>query len=106
MHNALKRQPVVVNPMLTHPEELRLSLSGDWGFRLDPEERGMREAWYRNPHVFLDTVQVPGCWQGQGFGSDAKEKHKEFGIEIEDDCFDTVHTLKMSDIYDLVGERL
>lgn len=31
---------------------------------------------------------------------------KEFGIEIEDECFDTVHTLKMSDIYDLVGERL
>ena len=34
------------------------------------------------------------------------ELEKEFGIEIEDDCFDTVHTLKMSDIYDLVGERL
>lgn len=34
------------------------------------------------------------------------ELEKEFGIEIEDDCFDTVHTLNMSDIYDLVGERL
>ena len=31
---------------------------------------------------------------------------KEFGIEIEDECFDTVHTLKMSDLYDLVGEKL
>lgn len=30
----------------------------------------------------------------------------EFGIEIEDECFETVHTLKMSDLYDLVGEKL
>ena len=82
MCNVLKRQPVVVNPMLTHPDEQRLSLSGEWRFRLDPDERGMREAWYRNPHVFLEAIQVPGCWQGQGFGSDAKEMHKEFGIEI------------------------
>lgn len=34
------------------------------------------------------------------------ELEKEFGIEIEDECFDTVHTLKMSDLYDLVGEKL
>ena len=34
------------------------------------------------------------------------ELEKEFGIEIEDECFDTVHTLKMSDLYDLVGERI
>ena len=34
------------------------------------------------------------------------ELEKEFGIEIEDECFETVHTLKMSDLYDLVGEKL
>ena len=30
----------------------------------------------------------------------------EFDITIEDECFDKVHTMKMSDLYDLVGEKL
>lgn len=34
------------------------------------------------------------------------ELEKEFGIEIEDDVFDKVHTFTVSDVYDLVGERL
>lgn len=34
------------------------------------------------------------------------ELEKEFGIEIEDDVFDKVHTFMVSDVCDLVGERL
>lgn len=34
------------------------------------------------------------------------ELEKEFYITIEDDVFDTVHQMKVSDVYDLVGERL
>lgn len=30
----------------------------------------------------------------------------EFGIDIENELFDTAHLLKVSDVYDLVGERL
>ena len=31
---------------------------------------------------------------------------QEFDIEIENELFDTAHQLKVSDVYDLVGERL
>ena len=34
------------------------------------------------------------------------ELEKEFGISIEDDAFNTVHQMKVSDVYDLVGERV
>lgn len=34
------------------------------------------------------------------------ELEKEFDIVIEDDVFDKVHTFTVSDVYDLVGERL
>ena len=30
----------------------------------------------------------------------------EFGIDIENELFDTAHLLKVSDVYDLVGERV
>ncbi len=82
MPNALKRQPVVVNPLFRHSDEQCLSLSGEWLFRLDPDERGLRESWATNPHIFLETIHVPGCWQGQGFGSDETEIHKEFDTAI------------------------
>lgn len=34
------------------------------------------------------------------------ELEKEFYIDIENELFDTAHLLKVSDVYDLVGERL
>ena len=46
----------------------RLSLDGFWGFRLDPEERGKRERWYREDIAFENEIIVPGCWEAQGFG--------------------------------------
>ncbi len=66
----LARSPVRVNPVLLHPEELRLKLDGEWRFRLDPEEKGLAEGWYADPSRFTGTIRVPGCWQGQGFGGD------------------------------------
>ena len=77
-----KRAPVTVNPLFTHESELRLSLSGRWRFRLDPEDIGVRDAWFRLPFVFQEFVNVPGCWQGQGFGSDEPEMHKEFHTAV------------------------
>ena len=77
MQNITKRFPVRVNPVLSHKYELRTSLSGDWRFRLDPDERGEVEKWYDYPFLFLDYIKVPGCWQGQGFGDDSTDTHKE-----------------------------
>ena len=82
MNERMKRSPVTVNPLYVHPNEHRISLSGTWGFRLDPDDRGEKEAWYRHPFLFQEHIKVPGCWQGQGYGSDEKETHKEFDTEI------------------------
>lgn len=78
----LKREPVVVNPLITHDDDLRVSLSGEWLFRLDPNDVGIKEQWFLHPFVFLDHIKVPGCWQGQGFGNDDLEMHKEFFTAI------------------------
>ncbi len=79
---ALMRSPIVVNPLYKHGCELRESLSGDWNFRLDPDNVGVDQKWFDMPFVFQDHIKVPGCWQGQGFGSDSTELHKEFFTDI------------------------
>jgi len=73
--------PVRVNPVLLHPAERRVRLRGDWRFRLDPEDCGVAERWFTKPDPFTDTIAVPGCWQGQGFGSDAKDMVWDFRVE-------------------------
>lgn len=78
--NERKRAPVRVNPLLLHPSEHRFKLDGDWEFRLDPEERGLKERWFSTA-PFLDTIQVPGSWQGQGFGGDGKDTVWDFRLQ-------------------------
>lgn len=46
----------------------RLDLSGTWGFRLDPEDRGEGERWWMD--AFPQTIRLPGSLQEQGFGFD------------------------------------
>lgn len=46
----------------------RLDLDGPWNFRLDPERKGQQQKWHSATVPFADTIQVPGCWQAQGFG--------------------------------------
>jgi len=72
--------PARANPLFVHPEERRLSLAGRWGFRLDPDDRGLAERWYRDAGLFSDPIDVPGCWQGQGHGGDAKEMIWDFRL--------------------------
>jgi len=76
-----KLEPVRVNPVLRHPDEQRVSLDGRWLFRLDPEDIGVRERWFRDPAVLDASVQVPGCWQGQGHGGDGNDRVWDFGLE-------------------------
>jgi len=70
--------PARVNPVLLHPDELRLNLDGEWQFRLDPDEKGFTEGWYGNAARLAETIRVPGCWQGQGFGNEGSDEVWDF----------------------------
>ena len=52
-------------------ERLRMDLNGQWQFRLDPRNEGETSRWYSAEASFPDSIQVPGCWQAQGFGERA-----------------------------------
>ena len=75
--------PPRVHPVIIHPSECRCSLNDGWRFRLDPEDRGRAEKWYTMPHGFVDAINVPGCWQGQGFGNDGTETVWDFRLEAQ-----------------------
>lgn len=76
-----KITPVRVNPVLVHPEEKRFNLNGQWKFRLDPDDRGVEEQWFDDTGILVDRISVPGCWQGQGFGSDDRDVVWDFKLE-------------------------
>ena len=73
--------PARVNPVLKHPSEQRLSLEGQWQFRLDPDDRGLAERCFEHPDAFSDPIMVPGCWQGQGFGHDGEDEVWDFRLK-------------------------
>jgi len=72
---------VRVNPVLRHSDEKRLSLDGEWRFRLDPDNTGLEQEWFREQEEIAEAIQVPGCWQGQGFGGDGRDAVWDFGLE-------------------------
>ena len=76
-----KRAPVTVNPVLLHPAERRIALDGSWQFRLDPEDKGLSERWHTLGDL-PDTIEVPGTWQGQGFGGDGVELPWNNGLPV------------------------
>ncbi len=78
--DARERSPVRVNPLWRHPGERAMSLDGKWRFRLDPEDRGRGERWFERARLLADTIQVPGCWQGQGFGHDGEDTPWDFRL--------------------------
>jgi hypothetical protein len=43
-----------------------ISLQGEWGFRLDPEQAGIAGQWYARD--FTDHVELPGSLDEQGIG--------------------------------------
>ena len=45
-----------------------MDLSGAWAFELDPDDRGLAEAWHTRP--LRDSLQLPGSLQAQGFGEE------------------------------------
>jgi len=72
--------PVRVNPLLIHPDERRQSLNAGWTFRLDPKDLGLDQIWYQDHKVGWDPIEVPGSWQGQGFGSDTDDEVWDFKL--------------------------
>lgn len=80
MKSMKKRSPVRVNPLEAHPLELRRSLDGRWDFALDPEDVGKNQGWERGDWESEHTVNVPGCWQGQGIGHDGTEEVWDFRL--------------------------
>lgn len=44
----------------------RIDLSGEWAFRLDPEDMGLMEQWFEQE--LPDKVQLPGSLDEQGIG--------------------------------------
>ena len=49
-------------------ERAHIDLNGQWQFRLDPGNEGEANQWHSREVSFSDSIQVPGCWQAQGFG--------------------------------------
>jgi beta-galactosidase len=76
-----KLVPVRVNPLLVHDDERRASLDGAWQFCLDPKDAGVRGKWFDDDGALSETIEVPGSWQGQGFGDNGKERVWDFGLE-------------------------
>jgi hypothetical protein len=59
--------PLLLGPGLAPAGEV-LSLAGEWALRLDPDDRGLVEGWWRQP--LPDRVRLPGALQSQGFGEE------------------------------------
>jgi beta-galactosidase len=49
-----------------------MSLDGTWSFALDSKRVGEKENWPGADKALTDMIQVPGCWQAQGFGTPQK----------------------------------
>jgi hypothetical protein len=43
-----------------------LDLSGEWEFRLDPEDQGKAAKWFEGDVPFDRKITVPGAWNAQG----------------------------------------
>lgn len=55
-----------------------IPLDGAWQFRLDPKEEGEKEQWFDAKVPFDATIQVPGAWDAQGFGSETPKLRHNF----------------------------
>ena len=45
-----------------------LPLNGTWDFQMDPEDEGLTGKWFTTDASYSHRIEVPGCWQAQGFG--------------------------------------
>ncbi|MCG2659200.1 MAG: hypothetical protein L6437_03010 [Kiritimatiellae bacterium] len=57
-----------INKIKTNHARENISLDGEWEFKLDPKDVGKKQEWFKNNNLHWDRIEVPGCWQAQGFG--------------------------------------
>ena len=50
-----------------------VSLAGQWAFRLDPQDQGVKDRWWQTD--LPDKIQLPGALQAQGFGNDVSDRY-------------------------------
>ncbi|MBO4791404.1 MAG: hypothetical protein J5592_03880 [Clostridia bacterium] len=74
--------PAIVNPPVTSESEFRVSLSGIWNARIDPDDIGLAQKWYENRYSVMERVTVPGTVQTCGLGNGETDVQKEFAIKI------------------------
>ncbi len=60
---------IAVSAAAVYGQRATLDLNGAWQFGLDPNDAGERERWFESKRALTDTIQVPGSWQAQGFGT-------------------------------------
>lgn len=42
-----------------------MSLDGFWQFRIDPDDVGVKEAWFKKFPIDWQKIMVPGCWNNE-----------------------------------------
>ena len=55
---------------LALPRRLPRDLTGTWRFRIDRDDRGLADEWWKRPLTGFDTIKLPGMMQAQGFGDE------------------------------------
>ncbi|MDR1925834.1 MAG: hypothetical protein LBQ66_15820, partial [Planctomycetaceae bacterium] len=55
-----------------------VSLAGEWRFRLDPDDAGLKNEWYKE--TFTESINLPGSLQEQGYGNDV-DIHTKWTVE-------------------------
>jgi beta-galactosidase len=55
-----------------------IDLSGEWEFRMDPEDRGRAEKWFEPGAVFDRKIRVPGAWNAQGVSFESEKLLREY----------------------------
>ena len=51
------------------PQMRSISIAGEWGLRLDPDDAGIAAGWFRNSSDSSDRIQLPGSTDEQHFGT-------------------------------------
>jgi hypothetical protein len=68
------------NIFFLHAQQ-KLPLAGEWHFKLDREDKGSDEQWYRQQ--LKDPVKLPGSMQAQGYGDKPSVRIKWIGERSE-----------------------
>jgi hypothetical protein len=55
-----------------------LDLSGEWEFRLDPDDVGRTAKWFEGNVPFDQKIRVPGAWNAQGMEYPSESQRRQY----------------------------